>query len=156
MRKKVVLGKVAYEGSEKTNEVDIEYSLINGRFSASGNIWQSNKKDIISGGQNLEEILLLFPGNELVERIVNVWRKWHLNDMQAGSPKQTAFLEALNLPNHNHYELAKEKLQEAGLDPDNSFAVDGKPYSYGSAWLAIEIPVDVVSEIESWPGDSLI
>lgn len=152
MRKKIEIGKVDYEGKGKVNSVDIEYSLVDGRFSASGNIWLSSKKDIISGGQNLDEIAELFPSNELVQRIVQVWKKWHLNDMNAGSPRQTEFLEKLDLPNYNHYEVAKEKLKEAGLDPDESFFYQGKPYSYGSAWLSVEIPSDVVSEIESWPG----
>jgi hypothetical protein len=153
MRKKIVIGKVDYEGRGFAhNSVDIEYSLEDGRFSASGNIWQASRKDILSGGQNLEEIASLFPDNELVQRIVTVWRKWHLNDMHAGSPKQEEFLAQLNLPNHNHYENAKAKLKDAGLDPDESYLHNGKPYEYGSAWLSEELPPSVISEIESWPG----
>lgn len=154
MRKKIAIGKVDYENKGlDSNLVEIEYSLKDGRFSASGNIWMSSKRDILSGGQNLDEIAELFPSNELVQRIVSVWRKWHLNDMHAGSPKQEAFLESLNLPNNgNHYETAKAKLKDAGLDPDDSYIHNGKPYSYGSAWLYVELPSDIISEIESWPG----
>lgn len=153
MKKKLVIGNVDYNKTGYFNEVTIEYSLIDGRFSASGNIWMSTKRDIISGGQNLDEIGSLFPDNELVQRIVSIWRKWHLNDMNAGSPRQTEFLEKLNLPNYDHYNVAKEKLKEAGLDPDESFVYEGKPYSYGSAWLKVELPQSVIEEIESWPGE---
>lgn len=154
MKKKIQLGKVDYEGKGyESNSVDIEYSLKDGKFSASGNIWMSSKRDILSGGQNLEEIASLFPNHELCQRIVSVWKKWHLNDMHAGSPKQEDFLEKLNLPNYNHYETAKEKLKEAGLDPDESFLHNGKPYEYGTAWLHVELPSQVIEEIESWGGE---
>jgi hypothetical protein len=154
MRKKIIIGKVDYENKGvPQNSVEIEYSLKDGRFSASGNIWMASRRDILSGGQNLDEIAALFPDNELVQRIVAIWQKWHLNDMHAGSPKQEAFLETLNLPNHNHYENAKAKLKDAGLDPDESYLHNGQPYSYGSAWLSVELPAEVVAEIESWPGN---
>lgn len=153
MRKKLVIGKVDYENKGfASNAVEIEYSLKDGRFSASGNIWMGSRRDILSGGQNLEEIAELFPQDQLVQRVVSIWRKWHLNDMHAGSPKQEAFLDTLNLPNNNHYENAKAKLQEAGLDPDESYMHGGKPYSYGSAWLNIDLPADVIAEIDSWAG----
>ena len=121
MRKKFVVGKCDYEGKGKSNEVDIEYSLENGRFSASGNIWLKSKKDIMSGGQNLDEILSLFPDNETVQRIVKVWKEWHLNDMKAGSPKQMEFLSNVEISGGDYYSIAKEKLAEAGLDPDESY-----------------------------------
>lgn len=153
MRKKLVIGKVDYEGrGSAANLVEIEYELKDGRFSASGNIWMTSKRDILSGGQNLDEIGSLFPDHELVQRVVSIWKKWHLNDMHAGSPKQEEFLETLNLPNYNHYENAKAKLKDAGLDPDESYIHNGKPYEYGSAWLYVELPMQVVQEIESWPG----
>lgn len=153
MRKKIVIGKVDYEGKGSlSNSVEIEYSLKDGRFSASGNIWMASRKDILSAGQNLDEIASLFPDHELAQRIGAVWKKWHLNDMHAGSPKQEDFLEQLNLPNQNHYENAKAKLKDAGLDPDESYLHNGKPYEYGSAWLSVELPNSVISEIESWPG----
>lgn len=154
MKKKIVVGKVDYENKgTASNSVEIEYSLKDGRFSASGNIWMSSRKDILSGGQNLEEIADMFPDHDLVQRIVKVWKKWHLNDMKAGSPKQEEFLANLNLPNNgNFHETAKAKLKDAGLDPDESFLHYNKPYEYGSAWITIDLPDAVVAEIESWPG----
>lgn len=153
MRKKLVIGKVDYENhGEPRNSVEIEYELKDGKFSASGHIWNYSRRDTLSGGQNLDEILELFPDNELVQRVVAVWKEWHLNDMHAGTPKQEEFLATLNLPNSNYYETAKAKLKDAGLDPDESYLYNGQPYSYGSAWLFIEIPPHIVAEIESWPG----
>jgi hypothetical protein len=50
------------------------------------------------------------------------------------------------------YDSIKESLKEAGLDPDEDYQYQGKPYSYGSAWLEVEIPSEVYYEIQTWPG----
>jgi len=148
MRKRLVLGKIDYDGrGRKINEVDIEYELTSdGRFTASGNIWNSRHTDIISGGQNLEEIAKLFPGDERAQRIVKVWRKWHLNDMKAGTPKQEKAVVTWKAKGNRYdYDKVVTHLKGIGLYED-----DG--YKYGTAWLKEELPPDVVTEIEAWSG----
>lgn len=151
MRFKYKIGKCKYENDSASNEAEIEWKLENGKFSASGCIWKRNKSDHLIGGQVLEELKELFPEDELVSRIVSVWQKWHLNDLTAGSPRQTEFLAQFpNQSNNNYYEWAKDKLKDAGLEPDEDFIYNEKAYSYGSAWLHTELPSAIVCEIESW------
>ena len=149
-----VLGKVDYNGSSRRNcEAVITWELENGRFSMCAEIWNPRKTDIYCGGQCVEEVAGYFPGNRKAQRMLAIWRKWHLNDMKAGSPAQEAWLKAHPVNAvypQSHYDVASKALSEAGLNPDRSYAHNGKPYKYGSAWLKQDLPADVITEIESW------
>lgn len=80
-------------------------------------------------------------GSEKVRKLREIWTEWHLNDMQAGSPKQMAVLKA-----HGHvgYTAACEILKESGCYTDNG-------YAYGSKWLRVEVPEDVVQFLRDLP-----
>ena len=101
------LGKVDAEMiGEKRNQVTIEIELRGtlragtreltsyGKqpddltLSICGNIWNKRHSDIISGGQNYDEILEVLPDHPLAHEIVGVWKRWHLNDMKAGCEHQ--------------------------------------------------------------------
>ena len=76
-------------------------------------------------GQCLDEIASAYPDDAQVQRVVRVWREWHLNGMNAGTPEQTACLDARekkypddlnNAPyNGDHYKWAVGVLKAAGL-----------------------------------------
>jgi len=95
---------------------------------------------------------------EKVAEFRAVWDRWHLNDMTAGSPAQEAHLRAhpvaFKYP-ESHYTKACEALAAAGLNPDPAHLVNGKPYSYGSAWLREELPAEVVAWLEALPDSDL-
>lgn len=78
------------EFPDSRNECRVNLRLEKGVFSAAGEVWMQNKKDIISGGQNLDELGRLFPDNSQLQRIIGLWEKWHLNDMRAGCKHQRA------------------------------------------------------------------
>jgi hypothetical protein len=90
-----------------------------------------------------------------VKRLAEVWDRWHLNDMVAGSPAQMDYLRAnpITVPfRADYYTLACDALREAGLQPDPNFYGTGSlPYSYGSAWLSEEVPADVLDFLDSLP-----
>ena len=92
--------------------------------------------------------------SELVAKFREVWERWHLNYIVAGSPAQMEFLRAnpvtFKYP-ESYYEKARESLTAAGLQPDAGYVRDGKPYSYGSAWLREELPQDVIDFLASLP-----
>ena len=91
-----------------------------------------------------------------VQQFREVWDKWHLNDMQAGSPAQTAFLVANPVTYRlHHYEAACANLADAGLNPDPGYIHNGKPYQYGSAWLRVDVPADALDFLESLPASDL-
>lgn len=151
-----VLGKVDYDGSGRHNcETAITWSLHNGRFSMCAEIWNPRKMDIYCGGQCVDTVVAYFPHDAKAQRMLAIWREWHLNDMTAGSPAQTAWLKAnpvraANGETTHAYDALLVALTAAGLNPDPNYLHDGKPYKYGHAWLKRELPADVVAEIESW------
>lgn len=108
---------------------------------------------IIMGDWRIDEYA---PGWDaaLVQRFRDVWAKWHLNDMQAGSPAQRAYLgehPTLDGPGE-HYTRTCAALKEAGLNPDPGYLHDGKPYHYGSAWLRADVPDDVLAFLSALPA----
>lgn len=85
-------------------------------------------------------------------RLREVWDRWHLNGMKAGSPAQEAHLRAHPIDRAaDHFKVATEALRAAGLQPDPGHLYNGKPYSYGSAWLHEEVPEDVLQWLHDLP-----
>ncbi len=151
------LGKVDYNGSGRRNcKAAITWSLEDGRFSMCAEIWNPRETDIYCGGQCVDEVARYFPHNKRAQRMVAIWKEWHLNDMVAGSPAQQAHLKSLGKWKHgrdgfeSYFSWALAELAKAGLQPDPGYMHNGKPYSYGNAWLKRDIPADVLSEIQSW------
>lgn len=104
---------------------------------------------LLDGHLSLET---LYPGwtPEMVGRLFQIWDEYHLNNMQAGSPAQMAVVNSL--PRNTAYEGQVKALAEAGLLIDQSYLHNGKPYRYGTAWLRIEVPEDVMKFIETLPA----
>jgi hypothetical protein len=147
-----VLGKVDYNGNGRENcEAAITWTLANGRFSMSAEILQPSRNDSYCCGQCVDTVAAYFPDDAKAQRMVAIWRDWHLNDMCAGSPAQAAFLKANPIEDRlNYYTTACAALDLAGLNPDPGYLHNGQPYKYGSAWLKRDLPADVIAEIESW------
>lgn len=89
---------------------------------------------------------------ETLNKFLEVWDNWHLNDMVAGSPRQEAFLKANPVTDRlNYYDAACKVLADAGLNPDTEYLQDGKPYKYGHSWLKVEVPQNVLDFLEGLP-----
>lgn len=147
----VQLGKIdATNNGIKDNAVDIKIELEDGKFTASGSIWNRLHSDIISGGQNLDEIAKNFPDNVTVAKIHTIWKNYHLNDMNAGTQLQEDWISTQksigNLEQNASYEDICEALKSHGL-----YEVEhlGEPYKYGSAWITQEIPQSIQDEIKN-------
>lgn len=95
-----------------------------------------------SWGQNLDSIAKKYPNDKKAREIVKVWRKYHLNDMQAGTPAQMEYLKQFK-KDRLDYTQQCQKLEQVGLLIDNG-------YKYGSSWLYKSIPDDVIELIKSW------
>ena len=162
MKKVINLGKIAYYGSRKINECTVEFDLkfkdnvkdfstlevVNNVpiFTASGNIWNASHTDIVSGGQNLDELAKLFPHNLKFQRIVEVWREYHLNDLQAGTKIQQEALK--DCPDWDYtvrcaYLANVDLLTDTVTNPENE-------YRYGTEWLYRPIPAQIIEEIQTW------
>ena len=134
MKKTIELGKIDYNNSGRKNcMVDIELELKDtpeGKvFSASGEIWNPIHTDIYSGGQILDEIGKFFPLNKQVLRIIEIWKKYHLNNFHAGCEHQRDF--------------EKEDYQKHA-----EAVCPICHYKYGSEWKFEEIPNDIIKEIK--------
>lgn len=88
---------------------------------------------------------------ELVSEFRNIWDRWHLNDMRAGTPAQGEWLRqnpvVFKYPD-SYYIKASEALSAVGLNPDNG-------YKYGSKLLKEEVPKTVIDFLESLPDTDI-
>jgi len=79
---------------------------------------------------------------ERLNMFISIWKRFHLNDVNAGSPAQQFYLQNNPIEGGqlNHYERACEALELARLNPDPYYIHNGKPYLYGSAWISMDVP----------------
>ena len=144
MEKKIFkFGKIDYYGTgRKINAVEIEIEFKDGVFTASGDIWNSKRTDIICGGQCLDEIRK-FIKNDTFKKIYRLWKLYHLNDMHAGTRKQEqALADRFGGVDANNYTEQCNYLKSIGLYEDNG-------YKFGTGWLKYEIPEEDKKEIEN-------
>lgn len=123
----------------------IDISLKNGELSMCGK-WHSSGQ--IS--DDLTDVSLVpdegFEYSDIL-KIQSIWKRWHMNDARAGTPKQEDFIREWMLTNEYSYDKACEALSNAGLLFDNG-------YKYGSAWLKEELPTEVIKYLFSLPAVS--
>lgn len=79
---------------------------------------------------------------ERVNMFASIWKRFHLNDMKAGSPAQEFYLQNNPIEDPlNYFDAASEALESAGLNPDPYYTIhNGKPYKYGTTWLSMDVP----------------
>lgn len=103
------------------------------------------------GSGQVAETLLSGKPNEMWTRekcqiLYEIWKRWHLNDLRAGTPKQEeAVREWKRMGNKYEYETVVEYLKSINLYVDNG-------YRYGSNWLKENVPTDVLEWLFSLPG----
>lgn len=154
-------GKVdGYGNGRKTCAVEVEIRLGEDRdgkptFSASADVWNNLHTDTIMGGQCLDE-LVKYPSignNKIFNEILDLWHKYHLNDLTPGTPEQMSCLaEHKNEIDETlgFYTKELKLLEKYGLDV---VEYKGKPYKYGTAWLTTEIPQADLQRIQALFND---
>lgn len=99
-----------------------------------------------------------------VAKFKRLWKEWHLNDMQAGTPEQTEalkeFFETWKYYPENDYTHQCAYLEEKGLlyvpDPRHpELFGPGHFYKYGAAWLYVEVPDEVTEFFRSLPDTDI-
>ena len=82
---------------------------------------------------------------EKLDKLLDVWEAYHLNDLQAGTPEQMEILrpwfETVKYPD-NCYENQLRQLDQYGMKVHNG-------HLYGSKWLYLPIPADVLEFLHS-------
>lgn len=100
---------------------------------------------IVCGGQCFDELLPLIP-DPTFHALVDMWRRYHLNDMHAGTPEQEAEVKRWLGARPYDYTAVREHLREVGL---LTVEHNGKPYTYGTGWLFEPIPANDLAWIRS-------
>ena len=152
MEKTFNFGKIDFNGiGRRINAVEVTISLNykNGEpvFTASGSIWNSTHTDIVCCGQCLYEIAE-FVKDETFKKIPRLWKLHHLNDLNAGTPRQMACIKEHKSEINESlgfYNKELDLLERYGLVYDT--LDDGTQYKYGSGWLYREIPQNDLEEI---------
>ena len=76
------------------------------------------------------------------KKLVEFWKKHHLNDLKAGTKAQTELLEEYRKTAADKYDYTAEcKYLE-----ENNMLVD-RGYKYGTSWLCTTFPIDELMEI---------
>jgi len=140
----ITIGKIDYNEIGKKNcraSVDIKLNSNKKgiQFTAIGNIWNHIETNCYIYGQCLDEIQKFFPKNKRFNRLVEIWKEYHLNDLQAGTDKQMDALKGFNTDYDKQCEY---------LDSINLLYDDG--YKYGTSWKYKQIPNDVINEIKDF------
>jgi len=175
-RKVVRLGTVPHDEASMSVYAAVEYA--DGRLSISGvegprpngDAWGAcGQIDMHYRTAEQRDAITPAPGwdRDMLDHFFAVWEKWHLNDMQAGSPAQTAVLTAATVDGAepwrddprwsaergypDHYAWAKDLLKRENVDPDPAYLHDGEPYRYGSAWLTVPVPEEVLDFLANLP-----
>lgn len=142
LKKTINFGYIDYdENNRNDNLVTVEIVLKNTEkpcLSICGNIWNSSRSNILSGGQNLDTIKPYLEGNKLFEIVHDMWEKYHLNEMRIGTMEQMKAIQEWKLQgNEWDYEKAIEHLKEIGLYES---MYEGKMCKFGYHWFYEPIP----------------
>ena len=142
---RIINGERKYTG-EKTPEY-VELSIC-------GNIWNSTHTKVVSAGQNLDE-MAKFINDPKFKKIHAIWKKWHLNGMNAGTPEQEKKVhEWIDAGIKYDYSEFCEMLNECGLyeveytGKSVGRYYDHEPYKYGHGWIINELPDDVIKFVK--------
>lgn len=148
MNRTISFGKIDWYGHGRRNcRVEVKLRLEDtdqgAVFAAGANVWNPRGTGIVCGGQCLEKLVPFIP-DPAFQEIVRLWRRYHLNDMHAGTPEQEAEVKRWLDGRRYDYPAAHEHLREVGL---LTVEHNGKPYTYGTGWLYEPIPADDLAEI---------
>lgn len=165
-QKTLDFGKIDYNRSGRRNcrvTVKVNISEPRGKpvLSIQGNVWNPRGTDIYCGGQCYDSLSVFFPGNARMARIIEVWRRWHLNDMQAGCVHQRAEKWEDRRISVSDLPKSQANRDERGIiatwihKSEHPQGLLNEPcptcgYKYGSEWLHEDLPQSIIDEVKSW------
>jgi hypothetical protein len=102
-----------------------------------GVIFEDGKEG--SWGQICEQVKDIIPA-----RLYRIWKRWHLNDMRAGTFTQEEILRQAKNEGVDVSDYGKACNYLQKFD-----AYDDDGYKYGHAWLKEELPQDVIDYVST-------
>lgn len=96
-------------------------------------------RQLVATGQTYDFFKCQTPAQK---KLVEFWKKHHLNDLKAGTKAQTELLEEYRKTSVNKYDYTEEckYLEEKGMLVDRG-------YRYGTSWLCTTFPQDELLSI---------
>ena len=159
-------GKIDFNGKgRKVNRVSVEVNLREEEtnygfkyysFTASGEIWNARGTDCVVCGQCLDEIKE-YVNDPTFLKIYDLWKKYHLNDLKAGTPAQEKAVHEYFEKNNKRYDYTDAcnylesiglLLDDCGCNTTGRRYEKGQGYQYGHGWVIEEIPESAVKEIK--------
>ncbi len=168
--------KINIYDSKKRNIYDVEVTLElsdDNCFSAVAKVLNFHHNNILMSGQCFDR-LNEFPEinqNPVFMEVYDLWKKYHLNDLHAGTKAQEDLLKEavkngeLNTYGANNYKETCAYLESKDMLYDKNYLVskkqkDGRtiqvPYQYGTGWLKEEIPEQDLLRIKSLITDGIV
>ena len=86
---------------------------------------------------------------KLLDKFIELWRLYHLNDMHAGTPEQDACIARYGVKNMDYRDKC-QLLEDHGLYEVT--LPDGTPYKYGESWLRRDVPEHVLDWLYELPN----
>lgn len=155
MKTIINLPKIDFNNIGKKNcpvELEVKLKQQDGEevFAVCGTVWNHIRTDCYCCGQCLDTLAEYYPENTLFQQVYRLWKLYHLNDMHAGTEKQEQAIKhakenGLLGKTYDYYAVCNY-LKSIGLYEDS---YNGKPYTYGSAWLYRPIPDEDLRLIKS-------
>lgn len=93
--------------------------------------------------ENVDKYKFLAIPKEKIIKILELWDRWHLNDLHAGTRKQEALLKKSKI--HDYTE-------RCNFLTSNDFQID-RGYMYGSAWLVELLPPTFIDDLQELLGE---
>ncbi len=142
--KKNVLYTVEAKLSTKTeNRLDIDLNKCSEyiALSMTGDVFEKGWQ---SAGQINKELLTAFPDNEEVKEVCAIWKRWHLNELKAGTRIQEKIIEEY------FTDISKYTFDEACALLKSKDLYKDRGYVYGSQWLVDPLPLDEAKRIKAF------
>lgn len=163
MKKTFSFGKINYTNkSRRINAVEITVELRDRAgylaLAIRGAVWNASHTDVVMCGQCLDSIAEYrdrLSDPELFDQLYELWQKYHLHAMHAGTPEQEQAIEAWKAEGNRYdYKAVCDMLKARGLYEVNYTGLssdrryENEPYKYGHGWLVQELPGDVLVRVE--------
>lgn len=137
--------------AEVSRRVFVRVEFEDGRLSLTGVVGPYRSGNAAGGAGQINPVkvgkLDRFWTEEMVAKLNEVWERWHLNDMRAGTLAQEEWLREnrtrVSYPESQYFRDLTD-LTVAKLNPDAG-------YTYGSAWLVEKVPAEVIEWLEGLP-----
>lgn len=178
---KLFIGRITEHGYDEPLDVVLDIRLKTTdkglTLAISGDVWEPHHKDIVMGGQINDELRTAIKEHRFksnfsdddINRILDAWDRYHLNDMRAGCEHQRAWkwneiklddskpLTQDNMAMWSSYGPKKQLTYGNHRFESHPRGLLSYPcpicgYRYGTAWLYEALPDDVVTFIKRITG----